>query len=198
MQIMAALEDPTADFEKIGTMIARDLALSHKLLRYVNSAALSLAQRVDSVRHACTLLGFERVRSITRLLVLSEVTDKPRELMLNALSRARLCQLLAGNGATQDDQKYFTVGLFSLLDVYLDTTMEALLKEMPLSDEIKAALLEHRGKVGVALDAAVACERADWYGIESARLPAAELQKLYVSALNWTLQVEQSLVDMKR
>jgi EAL and modified HD-GYP domain-containing signal transduction protein len=198
VQIMAALEDPKADFEKVSALIARDLALSHKLLRYVNSAALSVVQRVDSVRHACTLLGFERVRSIARLLLLSEVTDKPRELMLNALSRARLCQLLAGPGAGRDEQKYFTVGLFSLLDVYMDTTMEALLKEMPLSDEIKAALLERRGQVGSALSAAVACERADWSGIENARIPAAELQKLYVSALNWTLQVEQSLVELKR
>ncbi len=198
MQILAALEDPTADFEKIGALIQRDLALSHKLLRYVNSAALSLAQRVDSVRHACTLLGIDRVRSIARLLLLSEVTDKPRELMLNALSRARLCQLLAGRGSAKDDQKYFTVGLFSLLDVYLDTTMETLLKEMPLSDEIKAALLEHRGHAGSALDVAVACERADWNGIENSSLSPAELQKLYVSALNWTLQVEQSLVGMKR
>ncbi|MBL8856997.1 MAG: HDOD domain-containing protein [Planctomycetes bacterium] len=197
LQVLAMLEDPKAEFEKLGTLIERDLALSHKLLRYVNSAALSLSQRVDSVRHACTLLGMERVRSITRMLLLSEVTDKPRELMLNALSRARLCQLLAANGSKQNDQKYFTVGLFSLLDVYLDTTMEALLAEMPLSDEIKSALLEHGGSAGSALDAAVACERADWNAIENSALPASELQRLYVSALNWTLQVERSLSDMK-
>lgn len=198
MQILAKLEDPSVEFEEVGALIERDLALSHKLLRYVNSAALSLRQRVDSVRHACTLLGIERVRSITRLLLLSEVTDKPKELMLNALSRARLCQLLGGKNSSRENQKYFTVGLFSLLDAYLDTTMEQLLVELPLSDEIKAALLEHRGQVGSALDAAVACERADWNGIENSKLPPEELQRLYVSALNWTLQVDQSLADMKR
>lgn len=198
VQILAKVEDPKADFEEIGALIERDLALSHKLLRYVNSAALSLRQRVDSVRHACTLLGMERVRSITRLLLLSEVTDKPKELMLNALSRARLCQLLAGKSSPKDTQKYFTVGLFSLLDAYLDTSMEQLMAEMPLSDEIKAALLQHSGQVGTALDAAVACERADWNGIENSTLPPEELQRLYVSALNWTLQVDQSLADLKR
>jgi c-di-GMP-related signal transduction protein len=72
------------------------------------------------------------------------------------------------------------------------------LSELPLSSEIKSALLEHGGQAGSALDAAVACERGDWEGIENARVPAAELQRLYVSALNWTLQVEQSLVGMKR
>jgi c-di-GMP phosphodiesterase len=105
---------------------------------------------------------------------------------VRARGEARLCHLLAGRGSAKDDQKYFTVGLFSLLDVYLDTTMEELLKEMPLSDEIKAALLDHRGKAGSALESAVACERADWDGIRSAKLPAAELQ------------IEQSLLEMKR
>jgi EAL and modified HD-GYP domain-containing signal transduction protein len=158
---------------------------------------MSFVERVESVRHACTLLGLEKVRSIARLLLLADVSDKPRELMLNALNRARLCQLLAGNGAAENHQKYFTVGLFSLLDVYLDTTMDSLLHELPLSGEIKAALLEKRGGAGAALKAAVACERADWEGMEHAQVPPVELQKMYVDALNWTLQVEQSLAEMK-
>jgi EAL and modified HD-GYP domain-containing signal transduction protein len=199
VQIMAVLEDPTTDFEKVSALIERDMAMSQKLLRYLNSAALSFVERVDSVHHACTLLGLERMRSIVRLLVLSDVTDKPRELMLNALSRARFCQLLAGRGGADAHQKFFTVGLFSLLDVYLDTTMESLLSELPLSGEVKAALLERRGQTGSALETAVACERADWKSIEQhAVVPADELQELYVSALNWTLQVEQSLVELNR
>lgn len=196
VRILAAIENPTVDFQQIAALVEHDLALSQKLLRYVNSAALSLVQRVDSVRQACMLLGLERIRSVVRLLILSEVSEKPRELMLNALSRARLCQLLVPRNEPKDDQKYFTIGLLSLLDVYLDTSMEQLLSEMPLSDEVKSALLEHSGTAGLALNAAVACERADWNGIEGSTLPAAELQRLYVSALDWTLRIERSLTQM--
>ena len=196
LQVLAAIEDPGIDFDEIGSLIERNLALSHKLMRYVNSALFSLPQEVESVRHACTMLGIERVRTCVMLLLLAEVDDKPRELMLNALSRARLCQLLAPTHKAEVDQKYFTVGLFSLLDAYLDQSLEDLLAEIPLSQDVKDAILAGAGEPGMALEAAVACERADWQAQELGSVDPVELQRLYVSALEWTRQVERVLADV--
>lgn len=193
LQVLAAIEDPNVDFEEIGGLIERNLALSHKLLRYVNSALFTLPQEVDSIRHACSMLGIERVRTCVLLLLLSDVDDKPRELMFNALSRARLCQMLAPHSHAEVEQKYFTVGLFSLLDAYLDRSLEDLLEEIPLTEDVKRAILEHAGEPGAALDAAVACERADWQALERGAIDPKRLQRLYVSALEWTRQVEHVL-----
>lgn len=193
LQVLTAIENPDVDFEQIGSLIERNLALSHKLLRYVNSALFTLPQEVDSVRHACSMLGLERVRTCVMLLLLSEVDDKPRELMFNALSRARMCQLLAPQQRSEVEQRYFTVGLFSLLDAYLDQTLEQLLEEIPLAEDVKRAILERAGETGAALDAVVACERADWQALESGPIDPKHLQRLYVSALEWTRQVERLL-----
>jgi EAL and modified HD-GYP domain-containing signal transduction protein len=193
LQVLAAIEDSEVDFEEIGRLVECNLALSHKLLRYVNSALFTLPQEVDSIRHACTMLGLERLRTCVLLLLLSEVDDKPRELMFNALSRARLCQMLAPHARADVEQKYFTVGLFSLLDAYLDQSLEDLLAEIPLTEDVKRAILEHAGEPGAALDAAVACERADWQALEQGPVAPERLQRLYVSALEWTRQVERVL-----
>jgi len=197
LQVLAAIEDPDVDFEDIGGLIERNLALSHKLLRYVNSALFTLPQEVDSIRHACSMLGIERVRTCVLLLLLSEVDDKPRELMFNALSRARLCQLLAPEARAEVEQKYFTVGLFSLLDAYLDKSLEELLEEIPLTEDVKRAILDHSGEPGAALDAVVACERADWQTLENGPVDPKQLQRLYVSALEWTRQVERVLAQQQ-
>jgi c-di-GMP phosphodiesterase len=193
LQVLAAIEDPDVDFERIGELIEHNLALSHKLLRYVNSALFTLPREVESIRHACSMLGIERVRTCVMLLLLSEVDDKPRELMFNALSRARLCQMLAPKQRAETEQRYFTVGLFSLLDAYLDKSLEELLQEIPLTEDLKRAILEHSGEPGAALDAAVACERADWQTLENGRVEPQRLQRMYVSALEWTREVERAL-----
>lgn len=193
LQVLAAIEDPDVEFEHIGALVERNLALSHKLLRYVNSALFTLPQEIGSVRQACAMLGLERVRTCVLLLLLSEVDDKPRELMFNALSRARLCQLLAPKRSLEDAQKYFTIGLFSLLDAYLDSSLEELLREIPLAEDVKRAILEHAGAPGAALDAVVACERADWESLEDGPVDPEQLQRMYVSALEWTRQVESTL-----
>lgn len=195
LQVLAAIEDPDVDFGEIGGLVECNLALSHKLLRYVNSALFTLPQEVASIRHACSMLGVERVRTCVLLLLLSEVDDKPRELMFNALSRARLCQLLAPEQRAEVAQKYFTVGLFSLLDAYLDKSLEELLEEIPLTEDVKLAILQHAGEPGAALDAVVACERADWQALENGSVDPKRLQRLYVSALEWTRQVERVLAN---
>jgi len=120
LRLLAMLEDPATDFDDIGGFVEQNMALSYKLVRYVNSVLFSLAQPIESVRHACAMLGLERVRTCVTLLLLSEVDDKPHELMANALCRARMCQLLAGGASADEGQKHFTVGLFSLLDAFLD------------------------------------------------------------------------------
>ncbi len=85
------------------------------------------------------------------------------------------------------------MGLFSLLDAYLDKTLEELLEEIPLTEDVKRAILEHAGEPGAALDAVVACERADWQALENGPVDPKQLQRLYVSALEWTRQVERVL-----
>ncbi|MCP5195633.1 MAG: HDOD domain-containing protein [Gammaproteobacteria bacterium] len=57
LRLVSALNQPDTDLEEIASLIAQDVALSYKLLRYINSAYFSLPQRVESIQRAVALLG---------------------------------------------------------------------------------------------------------------------------------------------
>jgi EAL and modified HD-GYP domain-containing signal transduction protein len=160
LALLATLQDPDASPEDIAACVGRDVGLSYKLLRYVNSAFFSLPRTVSSVREALVLLGTRAVRRWASLLILSSIEDQPHELLVTALVRARTCELLASASGAQDDKEaYFTTGLFSVADALMGTDLEQVLDALPLDEGIRHALLEHGGAKGAALAAIKAYER---------------------------------------
>jgi c-di-GMP phosphodiesterase len=111
---LAALEDPGADLRVLEGMIARDLGLSYRLLRYINSAFFGLRQQVRSIGHALAMLGLENRKQWAALSVFASVEGKPAELTITALIRARFCQLASPPNAASGE--LFTLGLFSVID----------------------------------------------------------------------------------
>ncbi|UGA36612.1 HDOD domain-containing protein [Chromobacterium haemolyticum] len=74
-----------ADIRDVEQVLKRDLALSYKLLRYVNSAAAGLNTSISSFSHAVTVLGYQKLyRWLTLLLVTaSEEGHAPPALQKN-------------------------------------------------------------------------------------------------------------------
>jgi c-di-GMP-related signal transduction protein len=69
-----------------------------------------------------------------------------------SLIRARFCELLAQTHAPAEQaQQAFVTGLFSLLDVLMGEPLDQLLGSIPLTDDIRAALLTRKGKLGFYL-----------------------------------------------
>jgi HD-like signal output (HDOD) protein len=72
-RLLASLAEEDVPFAKIGDLIEKDTVISGNVLRMVNSALYARRGTVNSVRHALSLIGVEKVRnvvlgmSITRL-----------------------------------------------------------------------------------------------------------------------------------
>lgn len=193
LHLLARLQDPDIEFEEIEAHLARDPSLSLRLLRYINSAAVGMRRHVDSLQRAVMLLGLLTLKRWISVLALTADNQKPRELVRTALTRARMSELLCAHGAPAAPGPCFTVGLFSTLDALLDAPLDELLAELPLTGEVKAALLEHEGPIGEVLDCVLRYERCDF---EHARLPglgAPELRAAYVAAVDWSFKVTRDL-----
>lgn len=95
LQLLSVLHNPNVAIEKIEQLISRDPMLSYKLLRLVNSAAFSLPRTIESLRQAITLLGLNIIKNWVNLLAMANLGDKPLELSIAALTRARLCESIA-------------------------------------------------------------------------------------------------------
>ena len=185
MRLAAALQSPDVQLDELETIITRDVGLSYNLLRFINSAFFSLPRRVESIKDALVLLGVANVRRWATLMAIVDADDKPRELVVTGLVRARMCELLADAYGHGDGDGFFTTGLFSVVDALTDTSMIELLASMPLSEEIIKALLNHEGAKGRALHAVIAYERANFAEIRDLPPTGAPLSELYARAVEW-------------
>ncbi|HEU4976752.1 MAG TPA: HDOD domain-containing protein [Baekduia sp.] len=161
LRLAAGLSASEPSLEEIERVVATDPSLSLRLLRYLNSAALSLRSRVSSIHHAVMLLGPRTVRQWLLVLLLSGVGEQRGPLLTTALARARTCQILAEAEQAPDADAWFSVGLLSIADVLAGTPMETVVSELPLAADVSAALLRREGAKGRALAAAIACERGE-------------------------------------
>lgn len=192
LQVIGELNSTEVTIQRVAELVQLDVSLSYRLLRYANSAGIGRARVFEHVRDAITMLGLDRVRAVATLMILGSLSTKPPELARIALIRARYCQLL-GSMRNGDPQKHFVAGLFSVLDAFLDDSMGNVIAKLPLDTEITAALLERRGELGEALDATIACERAEWNRALLDGVDIDELGGAYVAALAWADKMQAAV-----
>ena len=186
MRLLAKLQQPDVDMEDLEQLIIQDVSLTYRLLRYINSAAFALPNKIDSIHRALVMIGTKTIKNWVSLLLLSRIDDKPMELMRTALIRARMCELLAEHsGHRSDREQYFTCGLFSVLDALMDRPLSDLLAELPLSEHIKQALLSNEGEPGRFLQYVLDYERGAWDRLAHSGIATQDLRSCYLSAVLW-------------
>jgi EAL and modified HD-GYP domain-containing signal transduction protein len=171
LELISHLQDPDVAITDLAAIIKRDVALSYKLLRIVNSAYYSLPRHVESIKDAIVLLGTRQIGSWVSLINLAQIARKPKELTITALVRARMCELVADLSGRGDADVFYTVGLFSVLDALLDVSIETALEALPLSEEVHDAVVARTGIMGRTLAGVIAYEQGDW---DNARCPGVD------------------------
>lgn len=205
LQLLSALHDPNVPIDKIERMIASDTLLSFKLLRLINSASISLEREVESLRQAILLLGLQKLRNWVNLLALSNLGGKPHELSITALTRARFCELLgeriSGTSHTHNShiEGFFTVGLLSTLDAFLDVPIEEVLTHLSLRPPLKEAILGSDNPEGMVLKLVQAHERGEWNKIDWTKLTELNITPEtfsldYVEAIRWVNETMEGLL----
>jgi EAL and modified HD-GYP domain-containing signal transduction protein len=190
-RLLKLIRDSRTTDVEIEELLRRDVALSYKLLRMVNSAAIG-GRDIWSIGHALRLLGRDQIaRWLGLLLVTDSGKDGVRaELTHLTLVRARMCELLADvTGVPRARGSLFLVGMMSLLDRLLETPMEVLAESMELAPDVRGALLQRADFFGTVLALVEAYERGAWEDVDS--LAAAlgvgtvQLAPTYLEALSW-------------
>jgi c-di-GMP phosphodiesterase len=193
LELVAALQDPMVPFDTIEDLIARDVALSYRLLRYINSAFFGLRRDVSSIGRAVALLGLENIKRWSTLTAFAGIEDKPRELITTALVRARFCELAGPHFGEANGDQLFTLGLFSVVDALMDAPMPELLRTIPFPEDMTNALVAGHGQKGQLLEAAVACERGRLGDAPRGTAEPSDLAAVHAEALVWATTATSEL-----
>ncbi|NCN44181.1 MAG: diguanylate phosphodiesterase [Piscirickettsiaceae bacterium CG_4_9_14_3_um_filter_43_564] len=196
LKLLAEVNDPDIEFDVLAKTIGSDVGLTHKLLAAINHPQNNLPKIIDSLKQAVNFMGLKRLKFWVNMLMLSEVSEVPTELLVTALVRAKFLESLATSiGQDVIKERFFMVGLFSTLNAFLKTPMVDIVDQLPLSDSIKAALTDQKGMMGQALFIARALEQGNTHmimtGFEGADIMV--ISNDYMNATGWANQTLNSL-----
>lgn len=181
-----------ADVADVATAMKFDPALQYNLLKYLNSAKISLAAfgGFRNFEQAIMLLGYRQFsRWLSMYLLHSSVEPAVPELYRIAVTRGRQMELLAGSSGIPKNERdsVFITGAFSMVDRILGVTMDTVLEPLALDQSVTDALLFGEGKYAPLLQFAKACEN----GTECQMYE--QLEQLGISARNANLAMVEGM-----
>jgi EAL and modified HD-GYP domain-containing signal transduction protein len=184
LQLMSSLLNTSSfSVEELERIVSQDAGLVHKLLRYLNSPMTGLVASVDSVRLAIMLIGVEPLKSLTNLLLMSEMVGDRHALLEQIMVRAKHAELFAKIRGYDNQDKYFLAGMLSMMDVCTGMKLDDVLGELPLPNEFINAIVHRSGRVGDTLDLV---EHYSNDHIIKNQQDMDDLKFSYLDAIKWT------------
>ena len=189
ISLLNLIEEDDFDLTKAADIISQDTALIISLLRLANTRSFN--SEITSVRVAVSMLWQKDLTRWIQTTVIEKLcSDKPNELMRLSLLRAKFAENLAPVfGMAMRSQELFLTGLFSILDIILDCSMEEALSMVRVSGKIRTALLEHTGSLAEVLHFIVKYESAEWQEVSRQlvlkNIEIPDVSHAWVSSLQW-------------
>lgn len=191
LKLLAKINEPSTRFQELSSLISQDVTLSYKLLEAINNPAAMVPVRVECISDALKYLGLNRLKFWVNTLMLSNMEGVPKELLTSSLARAKFCERLASDTAySKEKESFFLVGLFSNLGAFFKVALEDIVMDMPLSNEIKAALVQRSGVMGEALSIVEQIEQVDGTSsqLKFEQLGILELSERFMLSNAWAQQ----------
>lgn len=197
LQIMAEINKPDFDFNELDVMISRDVGISYKLLRYINSPFFAKPSKISAIKQALVYMGVSELRRFMSLMTITELAEgKPHELISLSCIRGKFCELLGKESKYQlKAAELFTVGMFSLIDAIIDQPMDKVMEKLPLSENLVTALVHKKGLLAGFLTLSIAYEQGRWVSIDKIAkrlgIDGAAIPRLYAESCQWSNSIAQ-------
>lgn len=198
LNVLKELNKEDVDFKELEKIIKNDISMTFSLLKTINASAYGY--NVSSIKQASTLLGVKGLRKWSLVyLVKGLKDDKPDILFVNTLTRAKFAELLAQDFNIEEKSgDLFTMGIFSMMNAFLNKPLEDILEEISLTEEIKEALLIREGIMGEILNLIIAFERVKWDQValieKKNQLNSKKIYNKYLEAVDFSYETMDILI----
>ncbi len=200
LRLLSTIMATDVHLKDVVDALATDPRLSYRILKIINSTAFHVPCEIHSLNQAVTMLGLTQIRNWAAfLLMTSENSDKPKELSLLSMTRAKFCELIASElGNKNLAESCFTAGLLSTFDAFLDIPIAELVEQLGLAREISEGILTNQGDIGEILELVISYERVQWHRlpelplVKSGAINEQTLNQHYMDALQWSMTALES------
>ncbi len=184
VELANKLHQPNVEVGKLTELISHDVALSYKLLRYVNSAMYGFEREITSIDETVLILGRDTLVRLVHVVMAGSFSEDSAHILEAALVRALMCEALAVELAKQSEKgTYFMMGLFSRLDALLGVPLIDALEELPIGEDVKQALLDGSGELGKVLGMVIDyCEGGN-DGVSAVPVDSKRLMEFYLDVV---------------
>lgn len=193
MRLLEELNSKDFSLEKVEELIKKDISLSYKLLRIVNSAEFGLKHKVTSIKQALSYTGEIQVKKWLYLVSIKAIgDDRPDFIIFESLARAKFSELIfLKTRFRKDSFNAYLIGMLSLVDVILEKPIDEILEEILVDEEVKSALIgEKNNKYGFLLSLILNYEEGKIDKIfelmEYFDISTDELRSSYMEAIEWS------------
>lgn len=195
LKLMRQLMDD-AEMEEVEKTFRSSPGLTYKLLLLVNSVSFVGLQKIQTVRHAISMLGRAQIKRWVQLALFATDDSHAMENPLLDMAAVRggfmeqmatACPPLRGNREAADQA--FMTGILSLLESLYDIPMRQIAEELNLSDDVQQALVSREGIYGNLLALAEALEQVDFAKaselLAALSIPYNTVMDAQMRAYNW-------------
>lgn len=195
VRLLTRLNSEELTLDELEGIIASEVQLNVRLLKFIKSAYMGLPSTVDSIRKALLFVGIKTLAAIATLLMMSQFANKPAELVFIAMVRAKMAERLAERLGEAETERHFTAGMLSTLDALMDMPMSALVEQLPLSEEINEALIDSncQTQLGKVLRVVRAYEVGDFDAVTRENVSLQDANVAYRQAVAWAGQTQMAL-----
>lgn len=167
INLINELDKNDVNIKNIEKLIKNDVSLSYKLLKAVNSAQYSFKRKITSIGDAIMIIGIKELRKWIFIITLQNMGEGSiDELVKLSLLRASFGELLSQKIQFEISSfDVFLAGMFSLIDALMNMPIENILSELPVSKDVKDALLEKDNIISELLKLIIKYENGDWEAV---------------------------------
>lgn len=194
-QLLNELSKTEPDVNVLTLITQRDLSISYKILRLVNSAAFRRTSEIKSIKQALVFLGLKELQKWLSFVIVRDLgSDQPEELVWLVFVRAKFGESITKViGCADRESEVFLMGLFSCIDVFFNRPIEEVISKLPLAADVKDALLGKDNQLSTILKTVISYEKGEWENFANLslklRLERQKAIELYIDAVNWANQI---------
>ncbi|MCX8076442.1 MAG: HDOD domain-containing protein, partial [Aquificaceae bacterium] len=118
-------------------LIAMDVGMTAKVLRFVNSAYYSPLTEIKSIEQACAIMGLKALRNFVLALAMNDqMSTENLDMWKKSLLRAIIAQKIAEIISPKYESEAYLIGLFSLIDEILNVDKITFISEIKIGQDV--------------------------------------------------------------